>query len=89
MNTDFQTLLEFLDRCGPEVRGLSVSEPYTEEASKLLRFADGACDKQERAEICEMLRMHPAWLRWLADRVKAARKPSESDGEEGPVGVLA
>lgn len=80
MNNDFQTLLEFLDRCGPEVTGRIASEPRTEEAAKLLRFADGKCDKQERAEICEMLRLHPAWLRWLADRVKLARKVTTGEG---------
>ena len=81
MNNDFQTLVEFLDRCGPEVTGHIAPEPRTEEASKLLRFADGKCDRRERAEICEMLRLHPAWLRWLADRVKLAR--NFNAGEDG------
>ena len=73
MNNDFQTLLEFLERCGPQVVGHAAPTPRTEEAAKLQRFADGACDENERAEICAMLRLHPAWLRWLADRVKMAR----------------
>jgi hypothetical protein len=78
MNNDFQTLLEFLDRCGPEVTGKATSAPRTEEAAMLQRFADGVCDERERAEICEMLHMHPAWLRWLADRVKAARNQAQT-----------
>lgn len=40
---------------------------------KLDRFARGESDEKERAEVCDMLRIHPAWLRWLADRVKFAR----------------
>ena len=77
MNNDFKTLINFLDRFGPEVSGKALIAPQSEEAAKLQRFAAGACDKDERAEVCEMLRLHPAWLRWLADRVKMAR---DSDG---------
>ena len=73
MNNDFQTLIDFLDRCGPEVTGHAFPTPQTEEAAKLQRFATGDCGERERAEVCEMLRLHPAWLRWLADRVKMAR----------------
>ena len=80
MNSDFQTLIEFLDRCGPEVAGRGLPTPQTEEATKLQRFATGQCDERERAEVCEMLRLHPAWLRWLADRVKMARKGQTPTG---------
>ena len=73
MSNDFKTLIDFLDRFGPEVSGKALMAPHSEAAAKLQRFATGACDKDERAEICEMLRLHPAWLRWLADRVKMAR----------------
>ena len=73
VSNDFKVLIEFLDRFDPEVTGRSQSQPYNEEASKLLRFATGACDEDERTEVCEMLRMHPAWIRWVADRVKMAR----------------
>lgn len=73
MSNDFKTLIDFLDHFGPEVSGKALMAPHSEAAAKLQRFAAGACDKDERAEICEMLRLHPAWLRWLADRVKMAR----------------
>ena len=73
MSNDFKTLIDFLDHFGPEVSGKALMAPHSEAAAKLQRFAAGACDKEERAEICEMLRLHPAWLRWLADRVKMAR----------------
>jgi len=84
MNNDFQTLVEFLARCGPEVTGRNLSTPQTEEAAKLLRFATGQCDERERAEVCAMLRLHPAWLRWLADRVKMARTAGGPAAEELP-----
>jgi hypothetical protein len=73
MSKDFKTLIDFLDRFGPEVSGKVLVVPQDEAAAKLQRFATGACDKAERAEVCQMLRLHPAWLRWLADRVKMAR----------------
>jgi hypothetical protein len=73
VNDDFKTLIEFLDRLGPEVSGRSLSRPNAEAVPRLERFARGNCNPDERREVCEMLRLHPAWLRWLADRVKAAR----------------
>ncbi|MEO7318717.1 MAG: hypothetical protein ABIZ56_06990 [Chthoniobacteraceae bacterium] len=73
MNPDFKTLIEFLDHFGPQVAVRQLPEPHTDAAVKLERFARGACDDAERAEVCNMLRLHPAWLRWLADRVKFAR----------------
>ncbi len=73
MNDDFNTLIEFLDRFGPEVSGRQLPEPSTVAAALLERFARGQCDDAERAQVCKMLKIHPAWLRWLADRVKQAR----------------
>lgn len=72
-NDDLKTLFNFLDSFGPEAAGREHPQPQTEVASKLDRFAQGKCSERERAEVCEMLRVHPAWLRWLADRVKLAR----------------
>jgi hypothetical protein len=73
VSNDFKTLIEFLDGFEPEVSGRSQPQPYKEDAAKLLRFATGACDEDERTEVCEMLRIHPAWIRWVADRVRMAR----------------
>ena len=75
MSNDFKTLIDFLDRFGPEVSGKATMAPHSDDVAKLQRFVAGACDKDERNEICELLRQHPAWLRWLADRVKMAREP--------------
>lgn len=83
MSNDFNTLIDFLERFDPEVSGRALMAPHTEAAAKLQRFAAGECDQQERAEICEMLRLHPAWLRWLADRVKLAR-PTAEPAPRGP-----
>lgn len=74
MNTDFKTLVDFLERFGPEVTGREMAGPPNDAAAKLQRFAAGACGAEERTEVCELLRLHPAWLRWLADRVKMARE---------------
>ncbi len=73
MNSDFKILIDFLDRFGPHVTGRQLPEPQTDAAVKLERFARGECNDAERAEVCNMLRLHPAWLRWLADRVKLSR----------------
>jgi hypothetical protein len=27
--------------------------------------------------VCELLRVHPAWIRWVADRVKMARSVAQ------------
>jgi len=70
---DIKNLLDFLDAFGPEVMGRELPQPQMEMAKKLDRFAQGKCDEIERAEVCELLRLHPAWLHWLADRVKLAR----------------
>ena len=73
VNPDFKTLIDFLDRFGPQVTARQLPEPHTDAAAKLERFARGECNDAERAEVCNMLRIHPAWLRWLADRVKLSR----------------
>lgn len=73
MNTDFNTLIDFLDRLGPDASGRMQEQPHSEAALKLERFASGTISESERREVCEMLKMHPVWLRWLADRVRLAR----------------
>ena len=73
MTTDIKALFEFLDRLGPEVHGHGIAEPRNGAAARLEKFARGECNETERAEVCRLLRMHPLWLRWLADRVKLAR----------------
>lgn len=73
MSNDFNTLTHFLERFGSEVSGRAMLAPDGGAEAKLQRFAAGACNAEERAEVCEMLRLHPTWLRWVAERVKLAR----------------
>lgn len=73
MKNDFNTLVGFLDRFGSEVSGRAQMGPQSDSAAKLQRFVEGACEKSERADVCEMLRLNPTWLRWVAERVKMAR----------------
>lgn len=79
MKNEFLTLLEFLDRCGPEAAGREIASPNATEAARLRRFALGDCEKQERLEICTMLQNRPPLLRWLAGEVKLTRA---ADGRE-------
>jgi len=74
VSNDFNTLIEFLDRFGPEVCGLASDQPENLAAEKLQLFAQGKCDQAQVEEMCEMLRKHPAWIRWVADRIRMARQ---------------
>ena len=78
VSNDFKTLIDFLGGFAPEVSGRSHEQPHGDEATeKLARFAAGRCDEKERTEVCELLRVHPAWIRWVADRVKMARSAAQ------------
>ena len=73
VNNDFKTLIDFIDRFGPEVSGRTLIQPHHEMTPVLVRFAQGGCAASEIKEICEVLKKHPVWLRWIADRIKMAR----------------
>ncbi len=73
VNSDFNTLMEFLERVGPEASGRLLNEPQQKEAGQLKRFARGKLAEEQRSELCAILKLHPVWIRWLADRVKEAR----------------
>jgi anti-sigma factor RsiW len=77
VSREFDDVLAFLERfqLGPAMEKEPVLEPDLKD--RLERFADGLCDAQERAEICEVLRAHPALVRWVAKRVKERRKTAE------------
>ncbi len=68
-----KTLLDFLNRIGPEVSGHESPEPDAEAAKRLGRFTRGEADEAERLEICQLLHEHPTWLRWVAAQIKSAR----------------
>lgn len=77
MKEDLDILIDFLGRFGSEVSGRGTAEPDAGVTAKLERFARGECARDERREICELLRSEPAWLRWLANRVRMARTQGE------------
>ena len=77
MNDDISPFLQFMERCGPEVRGHSLTGLETEQVAMIERFIAGRCDDLERRELAEFLQLHPAWIRWIADRVKLARELAE------------
>jgi hypothetical protein len=77
VNNDFNTLRDFLGLFAPEVSGRKIAQPDGEDAAMLQRFAHGKCDRDERKLACELLRLHPAWLRWVAEQVRMSRGHAE------------
>jgi hypothetical protein len=74
MSEDFSVLFEFMERCGPEVQGHGLTVLETQQAARIERFISGTCDESERRELAQFLQLHPAWIRWVADRIKMARE---------------
>ena len=79
MKTDINILFEFLEQAGADVAGRETSEPEIHVVQLLERFSRGECDPLERADVCRMIRLNPAWLRWIATRVKLARDAQHDD----------
>ena len=80
MKDDICLLLDFLERSGPEVRGHGLTGLEAQQIAIIERFIDGRCNEAERRELSEFLQLHPAWIRWIADRVRMAREIGESEG---------
>ncbi|MEO8352232.1 MAG: hypothetical protein ABI680_10920 [Chthoniobacteraceae bacterium] len=78
MKENFDVLMDFMGRMGPEVVGHEKKEPDQEAVQLINRFAAGGCSETERAEVCRMLRVHPLWLHWLAAQVRINRAPQET-----------
>ena len=78
MNDDISQILDFLERSGPEVRGHVLSGLESEQVAMIERFIAGRCDAAELRDLSEFLQLHPAWIRWIADRVKMARELGDS-----------
>jgi hypothetical protein len=84
MNNEISALWDFLERCGPEVYGRSLNGLQAEQIAMIERFIAGKCDDHERRELSEFLQLHPAWIRWIADRVKMSRELAENPAASGP-----
>ncbi len=82
MTDDISLLLEFLGRCEPEVTGHGQRELNAHRTALIERFIAGQCTDVERRELSEFLQLHPAWIRWIADRVELAREVTETPAEE-------
>jgi hypothetical protein len=74
MKNDFASILLFLEACGPEVLGHGRANAPLDDPKLLNRFIGGHCSDKERQEVCEFLQNHPAWIRWVADRIKLVRE---------------
>jgi len=73
MSDDISLLIEFLERSGPEVSGRGLIGLRVEQTAMIERFINGRCDDAERRELSRFLQMHPAWIRWIAERIKTGR----------------
>ncbi len=70
---DISLLIEFLDRSGPEVGGRGLIGLQVEQTAMIERFINGRCDDAERRELSRFLQLHPAWIRWIAERIRTGR----------------
>jgi hypothetical protein len=78
MIDDISLMLEFLKRCEPEVEGHGLNDLNAERRALIERFIAGQCNDVERRQLSEFLQLHPAWIRWIADRVQMARESGEA-----------
>ena len=77
MSDDFSLLFQFLDRVGDEVQGRGDRSLDAEKTALIERFIAGGCSEKDRRELSEFLQLHPAWIRWIADRVQATRERTD------------
>ena len=73
MSDDFSLVMEFIERCGPDVEGHGLIGLRSEQSAMIERFIAGRSDDAERRELSRFLQMHPAWIRWIAERIKTGR----------------
>jgi len=81
---DISHLIEFFERCGPEVEGHGLIGLKVEQTAMIERFIAGRSDAAERHELSRFLQQHPDWIRWIAERIKASHEldtPSAATGE--------
>jgi hypothetical protein len=77
---DISLVIEFFERCGPEVSGRGLVGLRGEQTAMIERFIAGLCDDAERRELSRFLQLHPAWIRWIAERIKTGRELDDRSG---------
>ena len=83
MSDDISLMIEFFERCGPEVSGHSLIALPLEQSAMIERFIAGRCDDAERRELSRFLQKHPAWIRWIAERIKTGRELDDASAASG------
>lgn len=82
-DVDISLVIEFLERCGPEVSGHGLAGLRVDQSAMIERFIAGRCDDAERRELSRFLQMHPAWIRWIAERIKTGRDVDDTSSLVG------
>jgi hypothetical protein len=77
IDDDISKLLEFSERCGPEVEARGLIGLQLDQSAMIERFIAGHCNDAERRELSRFLQSNPAWIRRIADRVKGTRELSD------------
>ena len=75
MATEFEILAGFLAKFGDEVEGRELQDLPQNVQLKLRALAQGELPETERLQLFSLLKENPAWIRRLADEVKALRRP--------------
>jgi len=83
MSDDLSLMIEFFERCGPEVNGRGFIAPPLEQSAIIERFIAGRCDDAERRELSRFLQLNPAWIRWIAERIKSGRDTDDASAISG------
>ena len=73
MDKYFEILETFLANWQPDVAGRTAEEIPPELRERLRVFAQARLGGQDRAELAELLKQHPEWVRVLASQIKAQR----------------
>jgi hypothetical protein len=80
---DLSLMIEFFERCGPEVTGHALLALPPDQSAIIERFIAGRCDDTERRELSRFLQLHPVWIRWIAERIKTDREVDDPSAAAG------
>jgi len=80
---DISLLIEFIERSGPDVEGHGLIGLRVEQTAMIERFIAGRCNDAERQELSRFLQLHPAWIRWIAERIKTGRDLDDTAAAAG------